>query len=50
MGSRIVAETLWTLTRHSEGSILAPDAELDFDRFTLSDLVILAGDQDLFPV
>jgi len=50
VGSRIVAETLWTLTRHSEGSILAPDAELDFDRFTLSDLVILAGDQDLFPV
>lgn len=49
VGSRIVAETLWTLVRHSEQSILAPGAELDFDRFTLSDLVILAGDQDLFP-
>lgn len=49
VGSRIVVETLWTLARFSDSSILAPDARLDFDRFTLSDLVLLAGDQDVFP-
>lgn len=49
VGSRIVAETVWTLVRFSDSSILAPETPLDFDRFTLSDLVLMAGDQDLFP-
>ncbi|MGR7994732.1 hypothetical protein [Xanthobacter sp. ZOL 2024] len=48
VGSRIVAETVWTLVRHSDSSILVPGAPLDFDRFTLSDLVLMAGDQDRF--
>ncbi|MDQ0505923.1 peroxidase family protein [Xanthobacter agilis] len=48
VGSRIVAETLWRLVGASDSSILAPDADLDFERFTLSDLVLLAGEQDLF--
>ncbi|MEP9355162.1 hypothetical protein ABLE93_16365 [Xanthobacter sp. KR7-65] len=46
LGSRIVAETLWTLARHSDASILAPGEACDFDRFTLSDLVLLAAEQD----
>ncbi|WP_454914853.1 hypothetical protein [Xanthobacter sediminis] len=48
VGSRIVVETVWTLARFSDSSILDPDTRLDFDRFTLSDLVLLAGDQDIF--
>lgn len=48
VGSRIVAETIWSLVRHSDSSILTPGVPLDFDRFTLSDLVLMAGDQDLF--
>ncbi|MFG1187552.1 hypothetical protein [Xanthobacter aminoxidans] len=46
VGSRIVAEALWTLARHSDASILAPGELRDFDRFTLSDLVLLAAEED----
>ncbi|MFG1477123.1 hypothetical protein V5F53_00495 [Xanthobacter sp. V4C-4] len=49
LGSRIVVESIWALVRQSDSSILAPDTPLDFDRFTLSDLVLTACDQDLFP-
>lgn len=48
VGSRIVAETIWMMVRHGEPSILAPNTALEFERFTLADLVLLAGDQDLF--
>lgn len=48
VGSRIVAETIWTVVRHAEGSILAPDQPNTFERFTLADLILLAEDQDLF--
>lgn len=46
VGSRIVVEALWTLARQSDASILAPGDHRDFDRFTLSDLVLLAADED----
>lgn len=46
LGSRMVAEALWTLARHSDASILAPGEALDFDRFTLTDLILLAAEQD----
>lgn len=46
VGSRIVAEALWTLARQSDASILAPGELRDFDRFTLSDLVLLAAEED----
>lgn len=47
VGSRIVAETLWALARQSEAALAEPQGGLEFERFTLSDLVLLAGDQDL---
>ncbi|WP_282888824.1 hypothetical protein [Xanthobacter autotrophicus] len=46
VGSRIVAEALWTLALHSDASILAPGTLPDFARFSLSDLVLLAGEED----
>ncbi|MFS8036885.1 hypothetical protein ACI7BZ_07970 [Xanthobacter sp. AM11] len=46
VGSRIVAEALWNLAFHSQASILAPGALPDFERFSLSDLVLLAAEQD----
>lgn len=46
VGSRIVAETLWTLTRHSDASILAPGEACEFERFALSDLILLAAEED----
>lgn len=49
VGSRIVAETLWQAARLADDSILAPDAVLDFERFTLTDLILLAQEQDAVP-
>lgn len=46
VGSRIVAESLWNLVRHSDASILAPREMADFERFSLADLVLLAGEED----
>lgn len=46
LGSRIVAEALWNLVFHSDASILAPGAVTDFDRFALTDLVLLAAEED----
>lgn len=54
VGSRIVAETLWTMIRRSEDSILAPTARSyaptapaePAPSFTLSDLIALAARQD----
>lgn len=48
VGSRIVAETLWTLIRGSRDSILVP-AERSYapsEAFTFSDLIALAARQD----
>ncbi|MCK1516287.1 hypothetical protein IVB22_28020 [Bradyrhizobium sp. 190] len=47
VGSRIVVETFWNLIRHSEDSILQPGAKLDFDSFTLVDLINLAAKEDV---
>lgn len=47
LGSRIVAEALWTLARHSDASILAPGTMPDFQRFSLSDLVLLSSEEDV---
>lgn len=46
VGSRIVAEALWTLARHSDASILAPGTLPDFARFSLGDLILLAAEED----
>lgn len=46
VGSRIVAEGLWTAVRHSDASILAAGAPLGFERFSLSDLILLAAEED----
>ena len=46
VGSRILGETFWNLVRFSNDSVLNPEVELDFERFTLSDLVTLAGRED----
>ena len=46
VGSRIVAETLVTLARHSDASILVPGTPPDFERFSLSDLILLAAEED----
>lgn len=46
VGSRIVAEALWTLALHSDASILAPGTLPDFARFSLSDLILLAAEED----
>lgn len=47
VGSRIVAEAMWNLVYHSDASILAPGAAPDFDRFSLSDLILLAAEEDM---
>lgn len=46
VGSRIVAEALWNLVRHSDASILAPGMIPDLQHFSLCDLVLLAAEQD----
>lgn len=46
VGSRIVAETLVTLARHSDASILVPGGPPEFGRFSLSDLILLAAEED----
>lgn len=46
VGSRIVADTLWTLARQADGAILGGDGPADFGAFTLCDLVLLAAEQD----
>ena len=49
VGSRIVAETIWTLIRRSEDSILAPTDHgyaSSEPPFTLADLIALAARQD----
>jgi hypothetical protein len=46
VGSRILAETFWTLIRYSQDSILEPGAKPDFTSFTLADLIRLAARQD----
>ncbi|WP_170937177.1 MULTISPECIES: heme peroxidase family protein [Rhodomicrobium] len=44
VGSRIVADTFYTLIKYSEDSILKPGTYLDFKSFTLADLIALASD------
>ena len=46
VGSRIVAETFWNLIPDSDDSILEPDTVLDFQNFSLANLIELAGRQD----
>ncbi|MFG1380671.1 peroxidase family protein [Xanthobacter versatilis] len=46
VGSRIVAEALWTLALHSDASILSQGSLPDFARFSLSDLILLAAEED----
>lgn len=46
LGTRIVASTLIALIRQSDGSILSPDAGADFGHFTLTDLILLADEED----
>jgi peptidoglycan hydrolase-like protein with peptidoglycan-binding domain len=46
VGSRIVAEVLWNLVRHSADSVLADGVGSNVERYTLAELVALAARQD----
>ncbi|MFL5202959.1 MAG: peptidoglycan-binding protein [Microvirga sp.] len=46
VGSRIVAEVVWNLVRHSADSVLANGVTSNVGRFTLAELIALAGRQD----
>ena len=53
VGSRIVAETLWTLAKHARDSVITTPptkAELDTGEFTLKGIVKLGLDAQLPPL
>ena len=46
VGSRLLAEVLWNLVRHSEDSVLADGIGSNVERYTLAELIALAARHD----